>query len=73
MRAGEAKKGSNVDVCLSLVRIMLVDQAGSKQAKVSSSGPQSSNFPELCVKCFLNANLQISFINQNMKPVCSIF
>lgn len=34
---------------------------------------QSSNFPEWCAYCFTNANLQISSINQNMKPVCSIF
>ena len=34
---------------------------------------QSSNFAEWCANCFTNANLQISSINQNMKPVCSIF
>lgn len=34
---------------------------------------QSSNFPQSCIKCFSNANLQISFTNQTMKPVCFVF
>lgn len=48
----------------------------SDEAKVSSSHRQQAakvKLPQLRVKCFSNTNLQISFIHQNMKPVCSIF
>lgn len=62
----------------------MVDQVGSgltpgriwTSQKVSYSHKHQTakfNFPELCVKRFSNANLQILSINQNMKPVCSIF
>lgn len=71
---------SKVCECLSLVSVPVLDQARSGLApgriwtgqKVSCSHKHQTtefNFPELCVKCSSNANLQILSINQNMKPV----
>lgn len=74
---------SRACVCLLLIRVRggpgHVWSCTRQNLNRSESHPatgirlQSSNFPELCFKCFSKANLQISSINQNVKPVCSIF
>lgn len=80
----EAGAGRTPSVHTLIVRVLVVDHVGSGLApgrigmglQVSPSHKHRTakfSFPELCVKCLSNANLQNWSINQNTKPACSIF